>query len=168
MSPMPEGSSARPALSQIGGPPPLAAQSRPVGYFSGYTGGRGPSRLVIERKKAFGPMPAGDARRLCMRGSSDPARSSARWRPMRQVERFVCRDEGRIASAVSRQAAAEARWLTRASLDQGRPLTEGEREQRIKEVAYFRAQRRGFAPGHEIEDWLAAEEEIDNIPRFFQ
>lgn len=31
----------------------------------------------------------------------------------------------------------------------------------IAEAAYFRAQRRGFAPGHELEDWLAAETEID-------
>jgi hypothetical protein len=27
----------------------------------------------------------------------------------------------------------------------------------IAEMAYFRAQRRGFEPGHELEDWAAAE-----------
>ncbi len=31
----------------------------------------------------------------------------------------------------------------------------------IAEAAYLRAERRGFAPGHEEEDWLAAEAEID-------
>jgi hypothetical protein len=31
----------------------------------------------------------------------------------------------------------------------------------IAEIAYFRAQRRGFEPGHEEEDWLAAEAEVD-------
>ena len=31
----------------------------------------------------------------------------------------------------------------------------------IAEAAYFRAERRGFAPGHEAEDWLAAEAEVD-------
>jgi hypothetical protein len=30
----------------------------------------------------------------------------------------------------------------------------------IAERAYFRAERRGFVPGHELEDWLAAEREI--------
>lgn len=30
----------------------------------------------------------------------------------------------------------------------------------IAEAAYYRAERRGFAPGHELEDWLAAQEEI--------
>lgn len=31
----------------------------------------------------------------------------------------------------------------------------------VREAAYFRAQARGFEPGHELEDWLAAEHEID-------
>ena len=31
----------------------------------------------------------------------------------------------------------------------------------IAEAAYYRAERRGFAPGHEAEDWLAAEVEVD-------
>ena len=35
------------------------------------------------------------------------------------------------------------------------------RDARIAEAAYYRAERRGFAEGHEIEDWLAAESEID-------
>ena len=35
-----------------------------------------------------------------------------------------------------------------------------ERHRRIAELAYFRAQQRGFAPGFEEEDWLAAEREI--------
>ncbi len=35
------------------------------------------------------------------------------------------------------------------------------RHQMIAQAAYFRAQRRGFEPGHELEDWLAAEAEVD-------
>ena len=31
----------------------------------------------------------------------------------------------------------------------------------IAEAAFFRAERRGFHPGHEVEDWLAAESEVD-------
>jgi hypothetical protein len=31
----------------------------------------------------------------------------------------------------------------------------------IAKAAYFRAERRGFRPGHELEDWLAAEAEVD-------
>jgi len=32
---------------------------------------------------------------------------------------------------------------------------------RISEAAYRLAQERGFAPGAELQDWLAAEREID-------
>jgi len=35
----------------------------------------------------------------------------------------------------------------------------------IAESAYLRAERRGFAPGHETEDWLAAEAEVDALLR---
>jgi hypothetical protein len=31
----------------------------------------------------------------------------------------------------------------------------------IAEAAYFRAEKRGFAPGNEAADWLAAEAEVD-------
>jgi Protein of unknown function (DUF2934) len=31
----------------------------------------------------------------------------------------------------------------------------------IAKLAYLKAQGRGFAPGHELEDWLAAENEVD-------
>ncbi len=35
------------------------------------------------------------------------------------------------------------------------------RRSQIAEAAYYRAEHRGFAPGHEVEDWLIAESEID-------
>ncbi|HZL96313.1 MAG TPA: DUF2934 domain-containing protein [Vicinamibacterales bacterium] len=33
----------------------------------------------------------------------------------------------------------------------------------IAERAYFKAERRGFSPGHELEDWLAAEREVSAL-----
>lgn len=30
-----------------------------------------------------------------------------------------------------------------------------------KKAAYYRAERRGFAPGRELEDWLEAEAEVE-------
>lgn len=38
-----------------------------------------------------------------------------------------------------------------------------EREIMIGEAAYYRAASRGFEPGHELDDWLAAEAEIDAL-----
>jgi hypothetical protein len=44
-------------------------------------------------------------------------------------------------------------------------IADDELRQQIAEAAYYRAQQRGFSPGYEIEDWLAAEEQIRNAPR---
>jgi Protein of unknown function (DUF2934) len=44
-------------------------------------------------------------------------------------------------------------------------LTPELRHALIAEAAYLRAERRGFAPGHETEDWLAAEAEVDALLR---
>ena len=33
----------------------------------------------------------------------------------------------------------------------------------IAEAAYYRAERRGFQPGRELEDWCAAESEVDSV-----
>jgi hypothetical protein len=33
----------------------------------------------------------------------------------------------------------------------------------IAHAAYFLAERRGFAPGRELDDWTAAEAEIDSL-----
>ena len=38
-----------------------------------------------------------------------------------------------------------------------------QRHAMIAEAAYYCAQRRGFAPGHELEDWLQAEAEICSL-----
>ena len=36
-----------------------------------------------------------------------------------------------------------------------------ERESRIAAAVYYRAERRGFAPGQELADWIEAEMEIE-------
>jgi hypothetical protein len=41
------------------------------------------------------------------------------------------------------------------------PSVPADRESLVRMAAYLRAERRGFAPGYEIEDWLAAEAEVD-------
>jgi len=40
-----------------------------------------------------------------------------------------------------------------------------ERLQRIAEAAYKRAQQRNFAPGHDLDDWLEAEKEVDALTK---
>jgi hypothetical protein len=41
------------------------------------------------------------------------------------------------------------------------PRPAADRYASIAQAAYFRSQHRGFKPGHEMEDWLAAEAEVD-------
>jgi hypothetical protein len=45
-----------------------------------------------------------------------------------------------------------------------RPWPSGDREARVRMAAYYRAEQRGFAPGHELADWFAAEAEVDSAP----
>jgi hypothetical protein len=49
----------------------------------------------------------------------------------------------------------------RATLTFTRFVKAEQRAALIAEAAFFRAERRGFAPGHEVDDWLAAESEVD-------
>jgi DUF2934 family protein len=35
------------------------------------------------------------------------------------------------------------------------------RQSMIAEAAYYHSERRGFDPGHEVDDWLAAESQVD-------
>ena len=40
------------------------------------------------------------------------------------------------------------------------PLSPEEVYKLIQESAYFKAKARGFAPGHEVQDWIEAEREV--------
>lgn len=42
-----------------------------------------------------------------------------------------------------------------------RPVTPQERQIMICKAAYYIAEHRGFEPGHDVDDWLAAEQQID-------
>ena len=47
-------------------------------------------------------------------------------------------------------------------------VAETERRRMIETAAYLRAERRNFEPGHELEDWLAAEAEVNNRLSYVQ
>jgi hypothetical protein len=65
---------------------------------------------------------------------------------------------------------AEAAWMRDAMSESfGHPYPASsrmeERARRIREAAYFKAERRGFAPGDALGDWLEAEREVDTASR---
>jgi hypothetical protein len=65
-----------------------------------------------------------------------------------------------IATSKTRQAGAD-----RVHSSPGAPMatTREERQEMVAVAAYFRAERRGFVPGHELEDWWKAASEIDRM-----
>jgi len=53
------------------------------------------------------------------------------------------------------RTAPDITWRGAFSLEQ--------REAMIRDAAYYHYAKRGYAPGHELDDWLAAEAEIERI-----
>ncbi|HTW75604.1 MAG TPA: DUF2934 domain-containing protein [Steroidobacteraceae bacterium] len=65
-------------------------------------------------------------------------------------------------STATKTARSQPQPKSQSKRTSGTALIDPERRRAlIAEAAYFRAERRGFAPGHEAEDWLAAEVEVD-------
>jgi hypothetical protein len=62
-------------------------------------------------------------------------------------------------------APEEAAPKEAAAAQQKKPayVTSEERWRMVAEAAYHKAEKRGFATGHETEDWLEAEQEVDAL-----
>jgi hypothetical protein len=91
-----------------------------------------------------------------MEGNKTPAR-----RPRRTASATAAPASPRKSPAKSKAAKPKvARPEAPERNDVATSLTPAERLRMIEQAAFFRAERRGFAPGHEFEDWLAAEAEI--------
>jgi hypothetical protein len=65
--------------------------------------------------------------------------------------------------APPRRRAAPAKPTAASAAGTGITVSEDARRAMIAQAAYLRAERRGFAPGGEVEDWLAAEAEVDAL-----
>ncbi len=68
--------------------------------------------------------------------------------------------------AVARAPAVVAkskRSSAKVRADPGPALSAQERERLIAQAAYFRAEKRGFAPGCELQDWVEAEAEVRRL-----
>ena len=58
-------------------------------------------------------------------------------------------------NVIEKQKLTQTRPATQAT-----PAAEPTRFEAIQMLAYLRAERRGFAPGYDMDDWLAAEREV--------
>jgi len=80
----------------------------------------------------------------------------------KEIPKVIKADEKTPAPApATKKAAPRAKRVTTSAA----PVTVSEDVRRgmIAENAYLRAERRGFSPGHEDEDWVAAEAEVDAL-----
>jgi hypothetical protein len=71
----------------------------------------------------------------------------------------------RVAANAAPRIKSKAKASTAGPLDPPQmsvaPHISEDRNARVAEAAYFIAMRRGFSPGHELDDWLTAEHEVD-------
>lgn len=63
----------------------------------------------------------------------------------------------------SRVGAASPRPADAGNADPAAGVAAYPREHLIAEAAYYRAEKRGFAPDSELSDWLAAEAEVERM-----
>ncbi len=59
------------------------------------------------------------------------------------------------------KSAGSAEIIVTSGLARGTLVDAERREEMIRRAAYLRAESRAFYPGREVDDWLAAEAEID-------
>ena len=71
----------------------------------------------------------------------------------------------RAAASRTRSAQPKATRNVPGKPPQRAAVSADDRRAMIAEAAYLRAEHRSFAPGHETEDWLAAEIEVDALLR---
>jgi Protein of unknown function (DUF2934) len=88
---------------------------------------------------------------------------------MATTRKRAVRAQGKVRRSASTDGgvtAADARGSQSSSSDRadapGAEL-EKQREQMIAEAAYYRAEKRGFASGRELDDWIAAEADIAEL-----
>ena len=79
---------------------------------------------------------------------------STQIRPQKAKATPKMNDRGATVGAKSRKLGAEVRPSAVPVVDPQ------ERQVFIAQAAYFRAEKRGFAPGGELQDWIEAEAEV--------
>jgi len=89
-----------------------------------------------------------------MAGSTQADMASAKQtRPKRAVA--TPQQPTELSDGASAESVVTGAALTERSFDAA------DRDRMVAEAAYYRAEQRGFAPGHELEDWIASEADID-------
>jgi hypothetical protein len=65
-----------------------------------------------------------------------------------------------VKAQIERPPSVDPSPFTQREAPQERGASQGPTSEQIAEAAYYRALARGFEPGQEMDDWLAAEREL--------
>ena len=66
-------------------------------------------------------------------------------------------------NTASSKRAGKSAPVTGSSKVDAPSISAGERQRLVERAAYFRAEKRGFAPGFELQDWVEAEAEVQRL-----
>ena len=110
-----------------------------------------PRRRLPIPNAGFAPLPSGAGRSYCAESSGERPRLLTAGVGHRGP------DSARSLSSMSNTKSAK----NDQPAEHPRPRSHPDRDKWIAEAAYYRAEKRGFATGYALEDWLAAEALVD-------
>jgi hypothetical protein len=105
-------------------------------------------------RAAQSPRNAQTARAAQPAQAAEPAKDAPRGQPAPAAEK-----------PAPRRPAAEGKPPAQSGAASGITVSPEARRAMIEQAAYLRSERHGFSPGREVEDWLAAEAEVDALLR---
>lgn len=108
--------------------------------------------------KSASAKPAAPAKRVAAAKPKAPAKAPAVKKPEPAPKKVAAKP---VAAKPLPKAAAPKAAAARAKKPKGVPPEQ--RRNYIEMAAYYIAERRGFAPGNPLEDWVQAEAEIDRL-----
>jgi hypothetical protein len=102
-----------------------------------------------------------NSRHAAASSSAATEHPQARRQAAERLEREPVSDAALVTQARQRSARSSRSNQAETSGDSGTIVDEEQRREMIATAAFLRAERRGFESGSDLEDWLAAEEEVD-------
>jgi DNA-directed RNA polymerase len=113
----------------------------------------------IPAKKTVATKTAVSSKRVPAKGGAKKKVTSTKDTPVKTVaKQTVVSTKKAPAKKVTKKST-----LTAKPKSQSISISSEERWKMIAIAAYHKAERRGFAPGHELQDWAEAEQEIDEL-----
>lgn len=127
-----------------------------------------PRKKATDTEVAAKPKKVAEAKPAAVKAPAKTAKPAAEAKPKKAAAAKVeakpaeaaapAKAPAKAAAKPRKKAAAETTLVQKPSA----PSLE-ERQRWVATAAYHKAEKRGFAPGYEVQDWLEAETEIDAL-----